>query len=283
MIPSPVSSWLIEHDYGAVTATYPVGGGCINNGARLVTRSGQRFFLKINADCPSDMFAREAEGLTALATPDGPRVPCAFLHGPDFLLLEDLNPAPRVSNYWPALGRQLAALHTHTAPQYGFDHDNYIGSTPQLNPYTEDGYAFFAQHRLIYQAELAGLRGLLSPDEMQRVVKLADRLPDLIPVQPASIVHGDLWSGNMIADENGNPAIIDPAAHYGWAEADLAMTALFGAPPEAFYHAYQEARPTPPGLVSRFPVYNLYHLLNHLNLFGRGYYGQVTSIIRRLG
>ena len=283
MIPSLVFSWLIEHDYGAVTATYRVGGGCINNGARLVTHSGKRFFLKTNAYCPLDMFAREAEGLTALATPDGPRVPRVFLHGPDFLLLEDLNPAPRVSNYWPTLGRRLAALHIHTAPRFGFDHDNYIGSTTQPNPFTEDGYVFFAQHRFIYQAELAGTRGLLSPNEIQRVENLADRLLDLIPVQPASIVHGDLWSGNMIADEIGSPAIIDPAAHYGWAEADLAMTALFGAPPEAFYHAYQEARPTPPGLASRFPVYNLYHLLNHLNLFGRGYYGQVMSIIRQLG
>jgi protein-ribulosamine 3-kinase len=283
MIPSPVCSWLGKHDYGAVTATYPVGGGCINNGVRLATQSGQSFFLKTNNRCPIDMFAREAEGLTALAVPGGPRVPRAFVHGPNFLLLEDLNPAPRMSNYWQLLGHQLAALHMHTAPQFGFEYSNYIGSTPQINPFTEDGHVFFAQHRFIYQAELAGRRGLLSANEIQRVTNLANQLPDLIPVQPASMIHGDLWSGNMIADVNGAPAIIDPAAHYGWAEADLAMTGLFGSPPERFYQAYQEARPTPPGLVSRFPVYNLYHLLNHLNLFGRMYYGQVMSVVRQWG
>ena len=281
MIPELVQTWLVEQGYGPVSAIQPVGGGCINQGTRLVTHSGTSFFLKTNRHCPPDMFAREAEGLSALSRPDGPRVPQSFLFGVDFLLLEDLHPSPPTRDYWSAFGRQLAVLHTHTSPQFGFTHDNYIGSTPQLNPQVADGYIFFAQHRLVYQADLAGKQGFLSTDEVRGVYRLADRLPDFIPLQPASMVHGDMWSGNMIIDENGHPALIDPAAHYGWAEADLAMAALFGAPPEAFYHAYEEARPLLPGLDARFPVYNLYHLLNHLNLFGRGYYRQVVSIIHR--
>lgn len=114
-----------------------------------------------------------------------------------------------------------------------------------------------------------------------RVEKLCDRLPELIPEQPASLIHGDLWSGNAMFDSRGQPAIIDPAAHYGWAEAELAMTTLFGSFPDVFYRAYQEARPLEPDFRERFPIYNLYHLLNHVNLFGGGYLGQSLSILRR--
>lgn len=283
MLPSPIIDWLTEQSLGAVTGIHPVGGGCINNGARIVTASGRSFFLKTNAHCPPDMFAREAEGLEALAVADGPRVPRVFLIGADFLLIEDLRPARQSVHYWSEMGRQLALLHAHTSPQFGFSHDNYIGSTPQPNPWTDDGLAFFAQHRLMFQAELAGRQHLLSSGEVQQVERLSARLQEYIPPQPASLIHGDLWSGNLLTDENGAPALIDPAAHYGWAEADLAMMTLFGAPPEAFFRAYTEARPLPTGWRARFPLYNLYHLLNHLNLFGQGYYGQVMSIIRQWG
>lgn len=281
MFPSPLLPWLIEHDFGPVTASQSVGGGCINNGMRIITQSGKSFFLKTNTNCPADMFTREAEGLEALSVADGPRVPKVFLYGKDFLLLEDLQPVRPASDYWVNVGVQLAAMHEHIFPQFGFPHDNYIGSTPQPNPLTDDGYLFFAQYRLMYQAELAGSHGLLSRAEIQQVVRFAMRLPEWIPHQAASLVHGDLWSGNLITDEHGSPALIDPATHYGWAEADLAMMTLFGSPPERFFQAYQTARPLPPGLKTRFPVYNLYHLLNHLNLFGRGYYGQVMAIIRQ--
>jgi fructosamine-3-kinase len=113
------------------------------------------------------------------------------------------------------------------------------------------------------------------------VTALAGKLPDLVPAQPASLLHGDLWSGNAIADQHGQPAIIDPAAYYGWAEADLAMTALFGGFSGEFYQAYTEVRPLAPGWRERFSLYNLYHLLNHLNLFGRGYYGQMIQTLDR--
>jgi fructosamine-3-kinase len=281
-IPVPVGVWLENHGWGSVTGVRPVGGGCINNGARISTASGRTLFLKTNPDSPADMFEREAEGLQALNVSDGLRLPQVFLAGPDFLLLEDLNPAPRRADYWEAFGRGLAHVHHHTAAQFGFTHDNYIGSTPQPNPWTADGYAFFAESRLLFQARLAQRRGLLEHADLQRAERLARRLSELIPPQPASLIHGDLWSGNAIADATGGPALIDPAAHYGWAEAELGMTALFGGFPDSFYRAYEEARPLSPGWRKRLDIYNLYHILNHLNLFGEGYLGQVVGILRHI-
>jgi fructosamine-3-kinase len=143
-----------------------------------------------------------------------------------------------------------------------------------------DGHRFFAERRLLYQARLAERRGLLGREQVRQAERLAARLPELIPEQPASLIHGDLWSGNTITDAAGNPALIDPAAYYGWAEAELAMTALFGAFPAGFYQAYAERRTLEPGFRQRFPIYNLYHLFNHLNLFGGGYRGEVLSILR---
>ncbi|MGD2027677.1 MAG: fructosamine kinase family protein [Anaerolineales bacterium] len=281
MIPDAVSAWLEENRHGEVVQTRAVGGGCINTSVRLQTAGGAGFFLKTNSSCPEDMFAKEVAGLEALAVEGGPRVPKPFLHGANFLLMEDLAPAGKAGNYWAVFGRQMAALHQHTDPQFGFKGDNYIGSTPQPNPWTEDGYEFFAKHRLAHQAELARKRGLLSLKEAEGVSRIAARLTDLVPEQPASILHGDLWSGNATTDSEGQPAIIDPAAYYGWAEADLAMMVLFGRPAGHFWQAYQEVRPLEPEWQERFPVYNLYHLLNHLNLFGRGYHGQVISVVRR--
>lgn len=281
MIPEQVSQWLLDNRHGTIQSTRSVSGGCINNGKVLETVTGRTFFLKTNSSSPADMFAREYEGLQTLSVPDGPKVPQPYLYGEDFILMQDLKPSSRCKGYWIEFGRQLAALHNHTHPQFGFDHDNYIGSTPQPNPWMEDGYRFFGDQRLGYQAKLAVRRGYLSQEDARRVDTLAQRLPELVPQQPASLIHGDLWSGNAETDSEGCPAIIDPAAHYGWAETELAMTNLFGVFPDDFYQAYQEVRPLPAGFRQRFPLYNLYHLLNHLNLFGRGYLGQVQAILRR--
>ncbi len=281
MIPQAVRDWLAAEGFGEVASSQGVGGGCINNGTRLMTSSGRSFFLKTNTSCPPDMFTQEVAGLRALAVADGPRVPTPYLHGETFLLQEDLAPASPQRYYWETFGRQMAALHNHTHEKFGFDADNYIGSTPQPNTWTEDGYQFYARHRFGYQAELAARKRLLTREEVDRVAALAVRLPELVPDQPASILHGDLWSGNSIADQDGNPAIIDPAAYYGWAEADLAMMTLFGSPGGAFWAAYNEVRPLASGWQERFPLYNLYHVLNHLNLFGRGYYHQAVSILNR--
>lgn len=281
MIPEAVRGWLIENDYGKITLTRAVGGGCINNGMILQVEAGQSFFLKTNQTTPADMFAREAEGLQALQVDDGPVVPEPYLHGRDFILMQDLAPANRGKNFWPELGRCLAVLHNHTTEQFGFPRDNYIGSTPQPNTWTDDGYAFFGGQRLLYIAALAQNRNLLGASDFKKIEVLVSRLAELVPDQPASLIHGDLWSGNITTDAQGNPAIIDPAAHYGWAEAELAMMTLFGSYPDEFAAAYQEVRPLEPGYRARFPIYNLYHLLNHLYIFGRSYLAQVQSILRR--
>jgi fructosamine-3-kinase len=197
--------------------------------------------------------------------------------------MEDLNPAAPDSNYWETFGRQLATLHDHIEPNFGFETDNFIGSTPQPNPWTSDGYEFFAEHRLGYQAELALQQGLINRADFRAVHALSSKLQELVPAQPASLIHGDLWSGNAIVGPNGEPAIIDPAAHYGWAEAELGMTNLFAGFPEAFYSTYEEAGDLEDGWRERLPIYNLYHLLNHVNLFGAGYLGQVRSVLQRFG
>lgn len=280
-VPDAVREWCRAQGLGEITGLQPVSGGCINNGARLTTSSGASLFLKQNANAPPDMFSCEAAGLQALADGAGPRVPEPHLHGASFLLTEDLQPAPQAPDYWSAFGVQLAELHQRQSQRFGFDHNNYLGSTPQPNEWTEDGHEFFREQRLDYQAELAERRGLLSPDDRRSVARLCERLPELVPAQPASLLHGDLWSGNAISDSAGAPAIIDPAAHYGWPEAELGMTRLFGGFPPEFYQSYETAAALEPGWRERLPVYNLYHLLNHLNLFGRSYLAQVQTILRR--
>ena len=281
MVPDQVTRWIRTEGYGEIEGRQRVGGGCINQGMRLITTSGLSFFLKSNSRAPKDMFACEAEGLNALSVSGAPRVPRPFLIGETFLLLEDLAPSRPVADYWASFGRRLAVLHNHVGDTFGFPHNNYIGSTPQPNPQTADGHQFFAEQRLLFQTSLARQQGLLNAGDESQVRSLINRLDDLVPAQPPSLIHGDLWSGNAIADAQGEPALIDPAAHYGWGEAELGMTSLFGGFPEAFYQAYQEVRPLEPGYRERFSIYNLYHLLNHVNLFGTGYLGRTRAILSR--
>jgi fructosamine-3-kinase len=203
------------------------------------------------------------------------------LVGQDFILLEDLAPAPRRRTYWQDFGRQMALLHQVTFDKFGFEQDNFIGSTLQPNGWMANGFEFYAQNRYGYQADLAHQKGLLSDSEFSLAEYLISRIQELVPSQPASLLHGDLWSGNQIADSAGNPAIIDPAVYYGWAEADLAMMTLFGRPGAGFFEAYQEVQLLEDGWQERFDLYNLYHLLNHLNLFGGSYHAQVVNVLNR--
>jgi fructosamine-3-kinase len=284
MIPEPVAAYLEAQGLGRVTGAEAVAGGCISNGRVVSTSTGARLFLKTHANAPPAMFEREAEGLAALASATGgPRVPATYAAGADFILLEYLAPAPPRADYWPALGERLAALHRVTHDRFGFDHDNYIGLTPQPNTWEADGHYFFAEHRLLQLGRRCLERGLLERRDWRQLERLADQLPALIPAQPASRLHGDLWSGNIIPGPDGEACLIDPAAHYGWAEADLAMMTLFGQPPREFFAAYEAARPLAAGYRGRFEVYNVYHLLNHLGLFGGGYREAVEAVLRRYG
>ncbi len=282
MLPEAAAGFIAAQGWGAVRSAAPVGGGCINLGRVLTTATGEQLFLKLNRAAPAGMFRREAEGLSALAAvAGGPRVPAPLLAGDDFLLLEYLRPEPPAADYWPRLGQRLARLHQHTRDRFGFEHDNYIGSTPQPNAWAADGFTFFAEQRLGFQARLARERGRLSERAARQIERLAGRLPQLVPEQPASLIHGDLWSGNIIPGPGGAACLIDPAAYFGWAEADLAMMVLFGHPPEAFFAAYRQVRPLAPGYRERVDIYNLYHLLNHLNLFGSGYLDSVQQVLDR--
>ncbi len=280
-IPEEVGTWLKNQGYGFPTSLRNVSGGCIHHSLQVETESGQSFFLKTNPRAPRDLFTAEAEGLRRIIVEGGPKVPEVLLVADRFLLLEDLQPGPEKPAYWMEFGEQLAALHNHTCDRFGNEIDNYIGLTTQINSWQKNGWIFFADHRLKYQGMLALERGYLQTSEFDQLARICKKLPDLVPEQPASLIHGDLWSGNVMTDKNGAPAIIDPAVYYGWAEADLAMTNLFGSFPAKFYRAYQSVRPLQPGFKDRYPIYNLYHLLNHLNLFGKGYYSRVTQVLKK--
>ncbi|MEZ5529089.1 MAG: fructosamine kinase family protein [Porticoccaceae bacterium] len=255
-------------------------GGNFADAMTLHTVDGNRYFLKYAKALPHDLFLAEAHGLGAIAATNSIRTPGVLNAGADHLLLEWIDVQPARDGFWAVLGRQLATMHNQTSERFGFGRSNYCGATHQPNAWSEDGNRFFAEQRLLYQSKLAFNRGLLSVDDNRRIERLCARLPELVPEQPASLIHGDLWSGNKLCDAAGLPVLIDPACYYGWAEAELAMPRLFGGFDEAFYQAYQEVCPLQPGWEERCEIYNLYHLLNHLNLFGSGYYFPVQSILK---
>jgi protein-ribulosamine 3-kinase len=202
---------------------------------------------------------------------------------PSFLVLEHLSAGRRRADFDEALGRGIAELHRATADHFGFHTDNYCGATPQPNPWTPQWIEFYGVSRLGYQLRLATDATRLSSTETQRIESLITRLGEWIdePANGPSLIHGDLWSGNLHADAGGGPALIDPAAHYAHREAELGMMTLFGGFSGRVFAAYDEAFPLEPGWRDRNRLYQLYHLLNHLNLFGGGYHGQVMGVVRQ--
>ncbi|HEY7239536.1 MAG TPA: fructosamine kinase family protein [Burkholderiales bacterium] len=250
-----------------------VAGGCIHDCYR-VSIAGTTRFLKTNSEDYRDAFAAEADGLAALRAA-GVRAPEALSHGTAegraYLLLEYLDLGGRKD--FAALGRMLAAAHRRPGARFGWQRDNYIGATPQQNACSDDWSEFWRERRLRPQIELARRHGFKI--NLPSISVLKGHEP-----QPA-LLHGDLWSGNAGFTPEG-PVVFDPAVYYGDREADLAMTELFGGFPRDFYSSYQEEYPLDPGYEKRKPMYNLYHLLNHLNLFGAGYLGQVESALRLL-
>jgi protein-ribulosamine 3-kinase len=271
-----------------VIADHAVAGGCIHDARLLELAGGGRVFLKADATAPPDLFEREAEGLVALAVAGCLRVPADPLPGRAgrtvFLLMEAVPVGRSGPTFFADFGRRFAELHRTTrGERCGFEHDNYLGGTPQPNPWTESWPAFFRDQRLGHQLRLARERGHADGDLERLGERLLARLDDLleVPGEPACLLHGDLWSGNYLADDQGAPVLVDPAAYRGHREADLAMTHLFGGFPPEFYRAYEETWPLPAGHEERLPLYQLYHLLNHLNLFGAAYRSRCLAILRR--
>ena len=268
-----------------------IGGGCINEaykitGKTVIGKTTQTWFVKLNQANGLKMFAAEHKGLQELSDTNTIRVPKPLCSGiaanKAYLVMEYIEMTSREAD--PVqLGQQLAAMHKATRDQFGYEIDNTIGSTLQINTPEKDWAVFWQKHRLGYQLQLAEKKGG-SSNLLRKGEQLMDRFPALfIDYRPmASLLHGDLWGGNCSGDGEGNPVIYDPAVYYGDHEADLAMTELFGGFGQSFYSAYAEVFSIDAGYSIRKVLYNLYHILNHFNLFGGGYAKQAESMIDQL-
>jgi protein-ribulosamine 3-kinase len=268
------------------------GGGCINDARVIELEDGRKFFLKSNPSPLPGMFEREAEGLQAMARAEAIRVPKPIATGGQaegvtpFIVMENIESGSKINDFQGVMGRQFARMHLNTkTDRYGFEHDNYLGSTPQPNTWETDWVEFWRKHRLGHQLELARKNGYADSRFNQLGDKLLSRLGEFIgqPREPACLLHGDLWSGNYMVGSNGEPVLIDPAAYCGRREADLSMTLLFGGFSQRFYEAYQEVWPLESGSHERLELYKLYHQLNHLNIFGTGYKSGCLAVMQRYG
>ncbi len=271
-----------------------ISGGDINEAYGLTLTDGNCIFMKSNKKENLSLFTAEAAGLDAIARTKAIGTPRILGVGTDedrggysFLLLEFISGKNRGKDYWEKFARQLSAM--HRAPtdglvsngKYGFDCDNYIGRRSQINTGYDSWTGFFRDCRL--EPQFRDAARYFDKEDWRRIGRLLDCIDEIL-VEPEypSLLHGDLWGGNVITGNDGRAWLIDPAVYVGHAEADLAMTELFGGFPPAFYDAYKEAAPLQPGYERRRDVYNLYHLLNHLNLFGRIYLSEVKRIVGRI-
>ena len=261
-----------------------IGGGCINQAYKL---QGQKtnYFVKLNQAVKVEMFQAEALGLKQMYDTQTITIPQPICWGVassnSYIVLEWLDLGRANNSSWLEMGKQLALMHHKgTAAKFGWDTNNTIGSTPQINSWIDNWADFFAEQRIGYQLHLANRNGgnFNNPDEIVSIIKqkLANRKPQV------SLVHGDLWSGNADITAEGQPTIFDPATYYGDREVDLAMTELFGGFPATFYQGYNQQWPLDPGYTQRKDIYNLYHILNHFNLFGGGYGSQAKRIIQQI-
>ncbi|OUL26078.1 hypothetical protein BV372_27225 [Nostoc sp. T09] len=268
-----------------------VSGGCINQGY-AVSDNQRTYFVKLNQASQIAMFEAEALGLEEMLITASIRVPQPLCWGTAgnsaYIVLECLEMggasttlSNRNSKSWSEMGRKLAAMHKATSSQgFGWKINNTIGSTPQINTWTADWAQFYAKHRLGYQFQLARRRGGNFPKQEKLLAAIPELLADH-QVEP-SLVHGDLWGGNAGCTVSGEPVIFDPATYFGDREVDIAMTELFGGFPAAFYQAYNEVFPLDAGYEQRKTLYNLYHILNHFNLFGGGYGSQANRMIDQI-
>lgn len=260
-------------------------GGDIARSQIITVESGHKYFLKSGAR-HNLMFPTEANSLKELSKADALRVPQVYLSDKSFLLIEYIEQSRPSDSFFEDFGRRFAALHKFKAQEFGFFEDNFIGHTPQHNipdkNQARNWTAFYFEKRLFFQFSLAEKQGLSSSALRAAFKQLESKIESILRTEDAlpALLHGDLWSGNFISDADGAPVIMDPAVYYGHREADLAMTKVFGGFSKAFYDAYNEAYPLAEGYSYRENIYKLYHILNHLNLFGMGYHSQALSLMQ---
>ena len=261
-----------------------VGGGSIAQTNLIRLEDGRTCFLKTGSFSP-DVFLKEANGLNEIRKANCIRVPEVFLVDDTFLLLEYIEEGRKDQNFFLKFGELLADLHSRTTFKFGFKEDNYIGFTPQRNIPTkseaESWLDFYYNKRLLFQYKLAEKNNLVGNELKNGFIVLENRIEEILEgsEEKPCLLHGDLWGGNYLCDLESNPVLVDPAVYYGHREADLAMTKLFGGFTEQFYHAYRRKKPLPQGYDYRENIYLLYHVLNHLNLFGNSYYGQAVRLV----
>jgi len=287
---SPDVRRAVEEALGArIERAAPVSGGDINEAFRAALSDGRVVFVKSNARAAKRMFPAEARGLSWLAEPAELRVPRVLAvsseagEGPSFLALEYLEPAPRRRGFDEELGQGLAALHRASPATFGLDHDNFIGRLSQSNRAAATWAEFYRRERLEPQLALAARAGRVDAALRRRFDALHARLDALAgPAEPPARLHGDLWGGNLHVGPGGEPCLVDPAVYGGHREVDLAMMRLFGGFSERCFDAYAEAYPLAEGADERVPLYQLYPLLVHVNLFGGGYVGSVSRALSSL-
>ena len=261
----------------------PVGGGSINQAFQLITPSGKAFCKVNSATKFPHLFEGEVKGLELIGQQGLIKTPAVTDHfninDHQVLLLEWIEEGPRTEAFWTTFGAQLAALHQVRNSYFGLDHNNYMGSVPQYNKPFDSWTAFFRDQRLRpLVAQCAGLQ-LLDKKHQQLFEHLFTNLPDLFEEEAPCLLHGDLWSGNFMCDQNEQPVLIDPAVYYGHRSIDLGMTTLFGGFNPLFYQSYQYHYPLPANYVEQWQVCNLYPLLIHLMLFGRSYLSQIEHTL----
>jgi fructosamine-3-kinase len=263
----------------------PARGGDINQCFILETTAGQ-FFIKINAALfGRDFFEKEARGLMALLETGALKTPQPLFdgkfHQEIYLVMEYLRQGEKGSDFWPSFAKGLALLHKKSNPEFGWHESNYIGRLIQQNYFNTDWVSFYAENRILCNIQKAINRQLLENNDLQMAEKLCARLSGLMPAEPPSLLHGDLWSGNFMGLGDGQAAIFDPAVYYGHRETDIAMTHLFGGFDNAFYDSYQAEFPLAAGWQERLPLFQLYPLLIHLLLFGGPYRESVRNILKK--
>ena len=262
-------------------------GGSINDSRVITLDDGRNYFVKSNASAANHpgMFAAEFEALSLLADAGMIRVPVPLTYSDEFIITEAYMPGTKNDNWLELTGRQLAQLHQKTVHEkFGFDRDNYLGTTQQPNNWCDNWLSFWRDQRLGWQLNLFARKADTSDPLLGLGDKLLVKLDELIGRvdEPPVLLHGDLWSGNADADDSGNPIIFDPASYYGQREAEIGMMRMFGGFGPVCEAAYNEVWPLPPGSEERIPLYTLYHELNHLNLFGRSYYDRCVSTMKQL-